>query len=185
MAVGVIRLSKANGGCTGYPQLVLWCGENHVHLVSATEELGDPTVHTNGMAWRQRTLTRLPRSPDILCYTLHKRHAVRDDGSMWPAVITLLNRTSDVEIIEMVYRLGTDNSEEIAIVRRSLESVRAEYERANTAITAVKRTTRRAKDRPPSLDEDLRRQAHLAGSGRVVMPGAGRQADVHEWWSPR
>lgn len=45
MAVGVIRLSKANGGCTGYPQLVLWCGENHVHLVSATEELGDPTVH--------------------------------------------------------------------------------------------------------------------------------------------
>jgi hypothetical protein len=36
-----------------------------------------------------------------------------------------LNGTSDVEIIEMVYRPGTDNSEEIAIVRRSL----AEYER--------------------------------------------------------
>jgi hypothetical protein len=71
------------------------------------------------------------RGQAILGCTLHKRQAVsREDGSTWSAVITLVKWDSDVEIIEMVYRPGTDNSEEIDIVRHSLESVRAESVRA-------------------------------------------------------
>lgn len=103
---------------------------NHERLRAARPLETRGGVNTNGAVWRQRTLIRLLRSPVILDHTLQKRQAVsRDDGSTWPAVITLVEWDQRRRDYRNGLPAGTDNSEKIAIVRRSLESIRAEYER--------------------------------------------------------
>jgi hypothetical protein len=83
---------------------------------------------------------------------------------------TFLSEVGDVEITEMVYQPGADNSEEIAVVRRSLESVRAEYDRGEY---------RNHGDRPDLL-------SGLAGRlGCPAQAASGDQCRVQRWWSPR
>jgi hypothetical protein len=116
---------------------------------------------------------------------------------------TFLSEVGDVEIIEMVYQPGADNSEEIAVVRRSLESVRGEYDRGEyryhgdeedcqarkgrlsgrpRELSAVPVTEGGCKPSPAGRTYSLDWQAAL---GCPAQAASGDQCRVQRWWSPR